>query len=525
MRILYSLFIIVTIIFLSSCRKDFGTIISSGQLEFSVDTVLLNRVFDDISSSTQSFKVYNRSDDAISIPSIALGRGANSFYRLNVDGISGKSFQDIEILANDSIFIFVEATVDFSQVTDTDFFYRDSVVFHSGAEEQDVDLEALVLDVNLIRPDRTQQSDGSFIYEAIILGETSEGDKIGVRGTMLDGNTTFTNEKPYLIYGYVGVPENATLTVSAGATLYFHENSGIIVEKNASLKVEGEFENEVLFEDDRLEPQFEDIAGQWGLIWLRNGSKDNSISYATIKNNFIGVLVDGTESNDVTLTIKNTQIYNTSNYGILGRDAHVLGENLVVANSGQSTLACTEGGSYNFKHSTFANYWNSGLRQLPSVLVNNFVAYKDENNEDVIELHNLNEASFTSCIIDGNQSLEFVLDKVEGATFNFNVKNCMLKFDTKNTEILNNPLFDFENTSLYQNIILNGNTHFKRTLMVDDEVEEKDMFSIGQESDAIGKADTNAALQVPFDILNVNRTTTPDIGAYQHITFEEEDEN
>ncbi len=517
MRVLYSLFIIITIVFLSSCRKDFGTIISSGELEFSVDTVLLNRVFNDISSSTQSFKVYNKSDDAISIPSIALGRGANSFYRLNVDGISGKSFQDIEILANDSIFIFVEATVDFSQVTDTDFFYRDSVVFHSGANEQDVDLEALVLDVNLIRPDRTQQSDGSFIYEAIILGENSEGEKIGVRGTMLDGNTTFSNEKPYLIYGYVGVPENTTLTVNAGATLYFHENSGIIVEKDATLKVEGEFENEVLFEDDRLEPEFEDVAGQWGLIWLREGSKDNSINYATIKNNAIGVLVDDTGGSAITLTIKNTQIYNTSNYGILGRDAHVLGENLVIAKSAQATLACTEGGSYNFKHCTFANYWNSGFRQLPSVLVNNFVAYRDENNDEVIELHNLNEASFTNCIVDGNQNLEFVLDKVEGANFTFNIKNCMLKFNTDNAEILNNPLFDFENTSLYKNIILNGKANFKDT-------RENELF-IGQDSEANGNADVGVASQVPFDILNISRTTSPDIGAYQHITFEDEEEN
>jgi len=515
MRILYSLFIAITIIFLSSCRKDFGTIISSGQLEFSVDTVLLNRVFDDISSSTQSFKVYNRSDDAISIPSIALGRGNNSFYRLNVDGISGKSFQDIEILANDSIFVFVEATVDFSQVTDTDFFYRDSVVFHSGAQEQNVKLEALVLDVNLIRPDRTQQSDGSFIYEAIILGENPDGEAIGVRGILLDGNTTFTNEKPYLIYGYVGVPENTTLTVNAGATLYFHENSGIIVEKNATLKVEGEFENEVLFEDDRLEPEFEDIAGQWGLIWLREGSKNNNVNYATVKNNTIGFLVDDIGGSDITLTIKNTQIYNTANYGILGRDAHIIGENLVVATSAQATLACTEGGFYNFKHCTFANYWNGGFRQLPSVLVNNFFAYKDENNEDVIELHNLNEASFTNCIIDGNQNLEFVLDKIEGTAFNFNVKNCMLKFNTENTEILNNPLFDFDNTSLYQNVILNGDAHFKDT--------KENELIIGQDSEANGKADITTASQVPFDILNVSRTSLPDIGAYQHITFEEEE--
>ena len=283
MRILYSFIVIFVIIFLSSCRKDFGTILSTGELKFSVDTVLLNRVFDDISSSTQSFKIYNRSNDAITIPTIRLGRGNNSFYRLNVDGIAGKSFENIDILANDSIFVFVEATVDFSQITDTEFFYRDSVVFDSGVNEQDVKLEALVLDVHLIRPDRTLQPDNSFVFEEIVLGVDAQGETISVRGTLLDANTTFTNEKPYLIYGYIGVPENGTLTIDAGATLYFHDNSGIIVEKDATITVNGEFENTVLFEDDRLEPEFEDIAGQWGVIWLREGSKNNNINYAIIK--------------------------------------------------------------------------------------------------------------------------------------------------------------------------------------------------------------------------------------------------
>ena len=76
-------------------------------------------------------------------------------------------------------------------------------------------------------------------------------------------------------------------------------------------------------------------------------------------------------------------------------------------------------------------------------------------------------------------------------------------------------MFDFSNTSYYQNIILNGNPNFKEI--------DTNQYIIGQESEAIGSADSNGALQVPFDILNVNRTTTPDIGAYQHIIFKEED--
>ncbi|RPD99938.1 hypothetical protein EGM88_01340 [Aureibaculum marinum] len=515
MRFLYSVFIVLIILAMGSCRKDFGTVISSGNLEFSVDTLLLNRVFDQIGSSTKSFKVYNRSNEAITIPNIKLGRGDDSFYRLNVDGVPGKSFENIDILPNDSIYVFVEATVDFDKVTDNDFFYRDSVVFYSGIKEQNVKLEALVLDVNLIRPDRVQQADGSFTYETIIIGENTEGNLLGFKGTNLVGNTTFTNEKPYLIYGYVGVPENTTLTIEEGATLYFHNNSGIIVDKNASLKVNGTFDNHVLFEDDRLEPEYENSPGQWGTIWLREGSKNNTINYAIIKNNVIGLLVDDNVNANPTLSIKNTQIYNTSNYGLLGRKTNILGENLVIANSGQSTLACTMGGIYNFTHSTFANYWNAGFRQFPSVLINNHYTYYDDTNTEIVETHNLQTANFTNCIISGNQDLEFLLDKVEGADFNFNIKNSMIKFNTTNVNVLESPIYDFDNTSLYQNIILNGEPNF-----MDVSTNE---YIIGEESDANGNADIDGALQVPVDILNVNRTVSPDIGAYQHIVFEEEE--
>ena len=513
MRIFYSFLIFLMIVSFGSCRKDFGTIISSGEFEFSLDTLLLNRVFDDISSSAQSFKVYNRGNEPITIPNITLGRGETSFYRLNVDGIPGKAFENIDILAKDSIFIFVEATVDFDEVSDTDFFYRDSIVFDSGIDEQDVKLEALVLDVNLIRPDRTEQPDGTFIYEEVILGEDGNGETISVRGTMLNGDTNFTNEKPYLIYGYVGVPANSTFTIEAGSTLYFHKNSGIIVEKDATIMVNGELEDEVLFEDDRLEPDFEDIAGQWGTIWLRAGSKNNNLNYAIIKNNTIGILVDSIANSSPTLIIKNTQIYNNSNFGILGREANILGENLVIGNNGLSSLACTIGGTYNFTHCTFANYWKNGFRQFPTLLINNYFTYYDEEVE-IVETRDLFEANFTNCIIDGNQGVEFVLDYVEGSLFNYQVKNSLLKFNTTNNDILNNPLYDFNNNNLYENLILNGIPNFQDI--------DTNQFIIGQGSEAIDNGDLNGALFVPYDILNINRTISPDIGAYQHIIFEEE---
>jgi len=111
MRSFYFLLILVTIISFSSCRNDFETVPSTGNLEFSRDTVFLDTVFTNIGSSTFNLKVFNRSDDDISIPSVQLGLGETSDYRLNVNGVPGRVFEDVEILANDSIFIFVETTL------------------------------------------------------------------------------------------------------------------------------------------------------------------------------------------------------------------------------------------------------------------------------------------------------------------------------------------------------------------------------------------------------------------------------
>ena len=80
---------LIIIIFWSSCKNDFNFELSSGNLSFSKDTVYLDTIFTNIGSSTYNLKVYNNSDENITIPNINLGNGENSYYRLNVDGMYG----------------------------------------------------------------------------------------------------------------------------------------------------------------------------------------------------------------------------------------------------------------------------------------------------------------------------------------------------------------------------------------------------------------------------------------------------
>lgn len=505
MRQLITLVICLVLIAVSSCRKDFETIPSFGNLSFSKDTVFLDTIFTNIGSSTYNLKVYNNSNNDITIPEISLDNGPNSNYRISVDGIIGSTFQNIDILAKDSIYIFIETTIDYNTVTTP--LYTDKILFDTGVNQQNVDLVTLVQDATFIYP-------GKDPLTMKIDSLTLDGSPTSIKGRFLnDTELTFTSEKPYVIYGYAAIAENKTATIQAGAKLYFHNNSGLIVDKKGSLKINGTKTDQVLIEGDRLEHRFNNIPGQWGTIWLRAGSRDNEINYTTIKNSIVGILVDSIGNTSTpTLHIQNSQIYNSANYGILGRETKIKGENIVIGNAGQSSLACTIGGTYNFTHSTFANYWNNGNRQLPAVIVNNFFTYRNDANQEVTETRDLHAANFINCIIDGNNNIEFVLDKVDGNLFNYSLSNNMIQFDDVNNTYSGIAELDFNDTNHYNNNILNGEVHFKNT--------SNSEFNIGQNNDGINKALKSTSLLFPFDIIGIDRTTAPDIGAYQHVNFQ-----
>lgn len=516
MKYIYTLGLLLIIIALSSCRNDFEYLPSTGNLEFSKDTVYLDTVFTNIGSSTYTLKVYNRSSENISIPSVRLGQGESSRYRLNVNGRAGKVFSNVEILAKDSIFVFIETTIDINSFPgNLQFLYTDAIEFDSGSNLQKVELVTLVQDAVFLYPDRFE--DGTI--ETLLLGVDGDGNEIRIEGFFLDDNhLTFTNEKPYVIYGYAAVPSNKTLTVEAGARVHFHEASGIIVANQGTIKANGALstnpelmENEIIFQGDRLEPAFSEIPGQWGTIWLTAGSTGHEFNHTTIKNGVVGILMDSNDgSSNPTLTLKNTQIYNSSNVGLLARTGFVDGENVVISNSGQASLYLSLGGKYNFRHSTFANYWNRSFRNFPAVVIDNSLQIS---NTEVL-IADLEEATFSNCIIYGSESREFFLNKVEGAAFNFEFKNSLLKFEDPQGQFTDNPLFDFSNTTHYQNNVFNQNPEFLAPL--------QNKLNISNESGANGIGDPATTQLVPFDLLGTPRGTPSDAGAYESVIFPED---
>ena len=97
----------------SQCSKD--EVIDEAAIEslsFSLDTVIFDTVFTQVGTITKNFKIYNNSKNTISISSITLKNELSSNYRINVDGIASNEVTNLKIAGNDSIFVFVEATID-----------------------------------------------------------------------------------------------------------------------------------------------------------------------------------------------------------------------------------------------------------------------------------------------------------------------------------------------------------------------------------------------------------------------------
>lgn len=503
MRAIATLFTLGIIAFLSSCRADFDTVASTGDLKFSRDTVYLDTVFSNIGSSTYQLKVYNKSKNDINIPIIQFEKGLQSKYRMTVDGMQGnqgKLFENVTLLAKDSLYIFIETTANISDANPTDFLYTDKILFDSGVNLQTVELVTLIKDAVFLYPQRF--ADGT--TEKLPIGDQQiEGFYLNENDPVNGNELHFTNAKPYVIYGYAAVPSRKTAVFDAGTRVYFHANSGILVSDKSAIQINGsasttnKLENEVLFEGDRLEPGFSTIPGQWGGIWFANGSANSSINHLTLKNATIGLLIQNNEGSE--LQLKNTQIYNCTNYGIQVQNGKIVSENLVVNNAGLASLACQNGGDYSFTHATFNNNWNSSSQV--AVLVSNFMNGANSESKDLVQ------ATFNNCIIYGSYSNELQLNKKSTSVFNYQFNHCLIKMSAS---FANDPLYQFETDAThYRGIILNKDPKF---------------FNVNQNK--LNIDNTSAAFQkgspsylIPIDIIGTTRTLPPDLGAYQSKDF------
>lgn len=485
----------------TSCRDDFEFEPSQGtELRFSRDTVYLDTLFSNIGSSTYTLKVYNTSKKDIRIPRIQLKKGTESQFRLSVDGMAGKSFENVELLANDSLFVFVESTVDIKNHTQNkEFLYTDQIQFQTGTNIQEVELVTLIKDAHFLYPQRFTNN----TYESIPFGEDhlngfflDEND--GVNGNELQ----WTNDKPYVIYGYAAVPSNKTLHIAEGTEVHFHENSGLMVYPNAHLEAEGTIQNPIVFQGDRLEPSFENTPGQWDMIFFVQNST-GSIKNAIIKNATIGLFIN-TQIQPVAL--ENIQVYNCSNYGIVGRAAKINGKNIVTNNIGKSALALTFGGTYDFTHCTFANFWNRAGHNALSM----------DNYDGTFEFA-LNATFKNSIIFSSAPESIRMLASENKSNFNYTFDHCLIKFHDYGQVLYNKYPYLFEETSKFNQCLISRNNNQYPPFFANT---TKNQLMITQNATSlIGYGSTANATLVPQDITGISRLNSPDLGAYQHVTI------
>lgn len=477
----YFLLLLVTTIFFSCKKEDFSDSDSSATLHFSTDTITFDTIFASIGSITKTLKVYNHNSFDVKSNIQRKGSSAAHFF-MNIDGESENTQLTIEIPAKDSIFIFLEAKIDPSLNT-TPYILADSLVFTTGTKKQYVNLLAWGQD--------------AYFHTADTFGLIINGiDTSRFFYHQLNCDEIWSNDKPHVIYGYVIIDPNCTLNINEGCNIYLHKNSGIIVGNpfseyaGGTIKINGALGNEVTFQGDRLDSWYKDMPGQWDRIWLMPGSINNEINYAIIKNGNIGIHADTVYNSNPTVTINNTIIQNMSGIGILGQTAHITVNNTVISNCGQYAVACNIGGTYNFTHCTFANYWTYSNRNTPSILLNNY--YEGVDGEP--QPRELKEASFTNCIIYGNLSTEVSFQENEDKAFNYNFNHCLIKLDAE---------IDTNNTH-YENVIINQPPEFL------DKIESD--FHLTEISTAINSG--NLSTNGTTDIEGKSRNN-PDIGAYE----------
>ncbi len=390
---------------ISSCKKPLS--FSKSNLSFSQDTIIFDTVFATIGSVTKRFKIYNNDSKTIKIDQITLLGGSNSNFRINVDGVSGTHFSDLELASKDSLFIFVEVTIDPNGGL-SPMVVEDRVQFSTNGTNQFVELVAWGQDAYFHY---------SYISEGIF--DLNEG--------------IWLNDKPHVIYGAAIIDEGKTLEIPGGTDIYMHKNALLYVYKG-TLNITGSLGNEVTIQGDRLESFYDDVAGQYYGIYIVE-AKPCTINYAIIKNATTGIHINGSDpinpSNTYTTTVTNTQIYNSASYGMFlyNGDADfpeagkLKAENCVIAKSGVHALIVLGGGDYNINHCDLLGY-GQGDAVASAVGVSNYY-----NGTGV--LRSINEGVITNSVLYGNQDYEFALDTIGNAalTLDFKMENNLIKSD------------------------------------------------------------------------------------------------
>lgn len=400
------LLFILSAILLVSCKKD--TFISSpdARVTITVDTLKYDTVFATVGSVTRSFKVINENKQKLRLSSIRLMGGNSSAYKMNVDGVATTNAANIEIAANDSVYVFVQVNVD-PGAANLPFIIRDSVQVNYNGKSNFVQLEAWGQNAHFLR------------NKQVIADET------------------WNNDLPYVILGHLYIAENTKLTIEKGCRIYLHADSPIVVD--GSLQVNGgkDTVDRVYFRGDRLDDPYKDYPAAWPGIYFSETSKDNILNYAVLLNSYQSIAAQNPSVNaNPKLVLNECVIDNSFDAGIIAVNSSIVARNCLVSNCGKN-IVLTKGGDYSFTHCTVVSYTNNLINHKDPVLT--------VSNSDGTTISNSLDAVFRNCIFWGENGLvddEVIVTKTGATPFNVNFDHVLWKVQATPANIVSSQLIN-----------------------------------------------------------------------------------
>ncbi len=409
----------------SGCRDDSFYTENDLQLRYEMDTLRFDTVFTTVGTITRSVKVYNDYDERVNIESISMLNNQSKF-RINVQGFNDAVINDIVIQPNDSIYIFVEATIDPDAPLSISPFVIEDGILVKTIQTDTVHLEAFGQNANYI-PSNSSNNDFNFVSCDF-------------------GEWIWDDPKPYVIYGALFI-DSCSLVLPPGCRVYVHGgiaindigvyNDGLLIfGPQGQLRSEGVLGNPVTIQSDRLEPAFQDDPGQWGGI-LFASQLENTLDYTNILHSIVGVRVDSASN----ATLNNCNIAYTSANGILGVHSTITANNCLIHSSLSHGINLVYGGDYTFQHCTVYN----ASSQTHAVNANNYRCLDPLCFEAA---KNTMNTTFRNCLFSGFNSDEIWLDDIDPSDNNdffYFFDHCGLRID----ELLDPALFPnfFENCS------------------------------------------------------------------------------
>lgn len=465
----------MTLVGMSACADDDRfTTSSSDRLTFSADTVRMDTVFSNVPSAMRSLWVYNKAGKGLRFRSVRLERGAESGFRVNIDGTflgEAQNYEttDMEVRGKDSLRVFVELTSP-ANLGNKPMLNEDHLVFtlESGVEQR-VTLRAYSWDATLLRNVRISK-------DSTLRGEG----------------------RPLVVYGGIRVDSAATLTLTAGTTLYFHNDAGI--EVYGRLKTLGTAANNVVLRGDRIDRMFDylpydHLPGQWKGIRFLNSSMGNELNFTDIHSTYNGVVIDSKEASSSKLRLENVTIHNCQGYGLLATGAKVTMYNTQITNT-LGDCVRVEGGDVEINNCTLAQFYPFDS--------NRGVAFRFTNKLPLLKL------TVDNTLVTGYADTQVVGEKKDSTTlFNYTFAHSMIRMP----KVMSADSVKYVNV-VYENAEDTVGTCEKHFVRIDTDSLRYD-FRLGSGSKAIDKGNVGTAR--PHDRNGQKRDNHPDIGAYEYI--------